>query len=216
LILLRAPPSCGVFIWIVGPQPILYTFAMPADDSNSPGPPKIGLFPGTFDPITNGHLDIIKRGQDLFDRLIVAIGTNPAKRSIFSLEERKDIISELVAEHCGPQVQVDSFEGLTVDYARLIGATAILRGLRNVTDLNFEFQLALTNRAIAEIETVFVMSGEAYGFTSSTLIKQIAAGGEIDRLHPLLPPNVLARLKQKKQELGGTLPWKHVDHLTGE
>lgn len=177
---------------------------------------KIGLFPGTFDPITNGHLDIIKRGQNLFDRLIVAIGTNPAKRSIFSLEERKTIITELVDEHCGPQVEIDSFEGLTVDYARSIGATAILRGLRNVTDLNFEFQLALTNRAITEIETIFVMSGEAYGFTSSTLIKQIAAGGEIDRLHPLLPANVLERLKQKKEELGGTLPWKHIDHLTGE
>ncbi|MEM6259865.1 MAG: pantetheine-phosphate adenylyltransferase [Planctomycetota bacterium] len=177
---------------------------------------KVGLFPGTFDPITNGHLDIIKRGQNLFDRLIVAVGTNPAKRPIFTLDERKEIINELIAEHCGPQVEVDAFEGLTVDYARSIGATAILRGLRNVTDLNFEFQLALTNRAIAEIETVFVMSGEAYGFTSSTLIKQIAAGGEIDRLHPLLPPNVLERLKQKKDELGGTLPWKHVDHLTGE
>ena len=190
---------------------------MPTDASNNnPTPAKIGIFPGTFDPITNGHLDIIKRGQNLFDRLIVAIGTNPAKRSIFSLEERKAIITELVEEHCGPQVEVASFEGLTVDFARSIGATAILRGLRNVTDLNFEFQLALTNRAIAEIETVFVMSGEAYGFTSSTLIKQIAAGGEIDRLHPLLPANVLHRLKQKKEELGGTLPWKHVDHLTGE
>lgn len=190
---------------------------MPVEHTPTPTQtPKIGLFPGTFDPITNGHLDIIKRGQKLFDRLIVAIGTNPAKRSIFTLDERKTIISELVAEHCGPQVEVASFEGLTVDYARRVGATAILRGLRNVTDLNFEFQLALTNRAIAEIETVFVMSGEAYGFTSSTLIKQIAAGGEIDRLHPLLPSNVLKRLKQKKEELGGTLPWKHVDHLTGE
>ncbi|MEO0477061.1 MAG: pantetheine-phosphate adenylyltransferase [Planctomycetota bacterium] len=190
---------------------------MPAESTTAPNhTPKVGLFPGTFDPITNGHLDIIKRGQDLFDRLIVAIGTNPAKRPIFTLDERREIITELINEHCGPQVEVDFFEGLTVDYARSIGATAILRGLRNVTDLNFEFQLALTNRAIAEIETVFVMSGEAYGFTSSTLIKQIAAGGEIDRLHPLLPTNVLQRLKQKKDELGGTLPWKHVDHLTGE
>lgn len=196
---------------------ILYTRAVPAaTHENLNQTPKVGLFPGTFDPITNGHLDIIKRGQDLFDRLVVAIGTNPAKRAIFSLEERRTIIAELLVEHCGPHVEVATFEGLTVDYARSIGATAILRGLRNVTDLNFEFQLALTNRAIAEIETVFVMSGEAYGFTSSTLIKQIAAGGEIDRLHPLLPPNVIERLQKKKEALGGTLPWKHVDHLTGE
>lgn len=190
---------------------------MPAPSRPSPSDaPKVGLFPGTFDPITNGHLDIIQRGQSLFDELVVAIGTNPAKRSIFSLDERKQIIGELIAEHCEAHVRVEVFEGLTVDFARSINATAILRGLRNVSDLNFEFQLALTNRAIADIETVFVMSGEAYGFTSSTLIKQIAAGGEIDRLHPLLPANVLERLKQKKEELGGTLPWKHVDHLTGE
>jgi len=174
---------------------------------------KIGLFPGTFDPITNGHLDIIQRGQILFDRLIVAIADNPAKRQVFTVAERVDLIEGLLRESFDDHVQVVDYTGLTVDFARRIGATAILRGLRNVTDLNFEFQLALTNRAMADIETVFVMSDEVYGFTSSTLIKQIAAGGEIDRMHRLLPATVIEALKHKKAEYGGKLPWQHVDHF---
>ncbi|MEX0655804.1 MAG: pantetheine-phosphate adenylyltransferase [Phycisphaeraceae bacterium] len=174
---------------------------------------KIGLFPGTFDPITNGHLDVIRRGQILFDRLIVAIGHNPAKRQLFDMDERRQIIEQLLREQCGDHVEVAVFKGLTVDFARSIHATAIVRGLRNVSDLNFEFQLALTNRAIADIETVFIMTGENYAFASSTLIKQIAAGGEIDRLGRLLPEVVIEKLKQKKREHGGTLPWAHVDHL---
>jgi pantetheine-phosphate adenylyltransferase len=174
---------------------------------------KIGLFPGTFDPMTNGHLDVIRRGQKLFDSLIVAIGHNPAKREIFSMEERQTMIEQILREECDDHVQVQTFHGLTVDFARQVNATAILRGIRNVTDLNFEFQLALTNRAIADIETVFIMTGETTAFTSSTLIKQIASGGEIDRLHTLLPPVVLDRLKQKKNEKGGSLPWAHVDHF---
>ena len=174
---------------------------------------KIGLFPGTLDPITNGHLDVIRRGQVLFDKLIVAVGHNPAKRALFSMEERKEMIEQLVREQCDDHVVVETFTGLTVDFARSCGATAILRGIRNVTDLNFEFQLALTNRAIADIETVFIMTGETYAFTSSTLIKQIAAGGEIDRLYRLLPDAVIERLQQKKKDHGGTLPWAVVDHF---
>lgn len=176
-----------------------------------PPSPRIGLFPGTFDPISNGHLDVIRRGRVLFDRLIVAVGHNPEKVELFNTVERVQIIRELVADL--DNVVVEAFEGLTVDYARKIGAVAILRGLRNVTDLNFEFQLALTNRAIAEVETVFIMTGETYAFTSSTLIKQIASGGEIDRLHRLLPASVVARMKEKKRQHGGRIPWSHKDGL---
>ena len=164
--------------------------------------PRIGLFPGTFDPITNGHVDVIRRGRILFDKLVVAIGKNPGKKELFTLEERKDMISRILAD-LGPGVEVTTYSGLTVDYARTIGATAILRGLRNVTDLNFEFQLALTNRAVAEIETVFIMTGENYAFTSSSLIKQIASAGDIDRLHLLLPGHVIDLMRKKKDELGG-------------
>ena len=174
---------------------------------------KIGIFPGTFDPMSNGHLDVIRRGQHLFDKLIVAVGHNPAKREVFTTDERLEMIRELMAQECDGRVEVASFSGLTVDFARKVGATAILRGIRNVTDLNFEFQLALTNRAIADVETIFIMTGEVHAFTSSTLIKQIASGGDIDRLAPLMPELILERLKAKKKSLGGSLPWAHIDHL---
>jgi pantetheine-phosphate adenylyltransferase len=174
--------------------------------------PKIGLFPGTFDPATNGHLDVIRRGRMIFDSLIVAVAHNPQKRELFSTEERLEMMRDLVKEF-SPVVQVETYHGLTVDYARKVGATAILRGLRSVTDLNFEFQLALTNRAVADVETIFIMTGEQYGFTSSTLIRQVATGGDIDRLHLLLPPIVLARLKQKRDQLGERFRSLWVDQL---
>lgn len=176
-------------------------------------PIKTGIFPGTFDPLTNGHLDVIRRGQHLFGRVIVAIGHNPAKRAIFEVAERKAMIQEILKAECGDHVEVQTFAGLTVDFARSVQADAILRGIRNVTDLNFEFQLALTNRAIADIETVFIMTGESNAFTSSTLIKQIASAGDIDRLASLLPAVVLRALKQKKADFGGELPWAHIDHF---
>lgn len=161
-----------------------------------PNKPRIALFPGTFDPITNGHMDIIRRGQGLFDQFILAIGTNPEKTALFTMEERETMIRTIIEQE-KLAVSVESYRGLTVDFARRRGASVILRGLRNATDLAHEFQLALTNRAVADIETVFLVSGEPFGFTSSSLIKQIAAAGDIDRLSRLLPAVVIERMKQK-------------------
>jgi pantetheine-phosphate adenylyltransferase len=151
------------------------------------------IFPGSFDPITNGHLDVINRGIKLFDELIVAVGRSPVKNPLFTPEERVEMIAELIADI--PGVSVESFDGLTVEYAAKKKADAILRGLRSLTDVQYEFQLAMTNRAVAGIETVFVMTSEQYGFTSSTLIREIATlGGDLSNL---IPKNVHNRLKKR-------------------
>ena len=149
------------------------------------------IFPGSFDPITNGHLDVVKRGIKLFDELIIAVGRSPIKNQLFSPEERVEMIAELVEEM--PGVSVESFEGLTVEYATARQASVILRGLRSLTDVQYEFQLAMTNRAVTGIETIFIMTGEQYGFTSSTLIREVASlGGDLSNL---IPPNVHKRLE---------------------
>ncbi len=158
--------------------------------------PKIAIFPGTFDPMTNGHLDLIRRGRDLFDRLVVAIGHNPEKSALFTLDERLHILSHVIKD-ADLDVEVQTFTGLTVDFARTLGATALLRGIRNIADLQFELQLALTNRTVADVETVFIMAGDEYAFASSSLIKQIAAGGKLDRLSRLLPSLVVEKLREK-------------------
>ena len=151
------------------------------------------LFPGSFDPITNGHLDVINRGMKLFDELIIAVGRSPVKNQLFTPKERVEMIAELVADM--PSVSVESFDGLTVEYAAQKKADVILRGLRSLTDVQYEFQLAMTNRAVAGIETVFVMTSEQYGFTSSTLIRQVATlGGNLSKL---IPENVRSRLQQR-------------------
>jgi pantetheine-phosphate adenylyltransferase len=154
------------------------------------------VFPGSFDPITNGHLDVINRGVKLFDELIIAVGKSPLKNQLFTPEERVEMIKPLVAGIEG--VTVQSYDCLTVEYAASVGATAMLRGLRNLTDVQYEFQLAMTNRVVAGIETVFVMTSEEFGFTSSTIIREIAAlGGDISKL---IPQSVYEKLQKRLAE----------------
>jgi len=153
------------------------------------------IFPGSFDPITNGHLDVIERGMKLFDELIIAVGRSPVKNQLFAPEERVEMIEEIIRNRRMKGVSVESFEGLTVEYAARKKADVILRGLRSLTDVQYEFQLAMTNRAVAGIETVFIMTSEQYGFTSSTLIREIASlGGDLSNL---IPESIYERLKQK-------------------
>ncbi|MBN1362638.1 MAG: pantetheine-phosphate adenylyltransferase [Sedimentisphaerales bacterium] len=155
------------------------------------------IFPGSFDPITNGHLDVVKRAVRLFDELIIAVGRSPIKNQLFTPAERVEMIAELIDGM--PTVSVESFEGLTVEYAARRKATVILRGLRSLTDVQYEFQLAMTNRAVAGIETVFIMTSEQYGFTSSTLIREIASlGGDLSNL---IPAGVQRRLEGRFSQL---------------
>ncbi|MGB7580976.1 MAG: pantetheine-phosphate adenylyltransferase [Sedimentisphaerales bacterium] len=151
------------------------------------------IFPGSFDPITNGHLDVINRGMKLFDELIVAVGKSPLKDQLFTPEQRVEMITELIKDM--PGVSVEGFDGLTVEYARQKKANVILRGLRSLTDVNYEFELAMTNRSVTGIETIFVMTTEQYGFISSTLVRQVASlGGDISNL---VPENVYRRLRER-------------------
>lgn len=149
------------------------------------------IFPGTFDPITNGHLDVIERGRKLFDELIVAVGTSPIKNPLFTPAERVEMISQLLEGI--PDVTVESFDGLTVEYARRKKADVILRGMRSLTDVQYEFKLAMTNRAVTGMETVFIMASAEYGFTSSTLIREVASlGGDVSNM---IPKSVCERVK---------------------
>ena len=153
------------------------------------------IFPGSFDPITNGHLDVINRGMKLFDELIIAVGRSPVKNQLFTPEERVEMVAELIRQRGMSGVSVESFDGLTVEYAAKKEADVILRGLRSLTDVQYEFQLAMTNRAVAGIETVFIMTSEQYGFTSSTLIREVATlGGDLSNL---IPEGIHKRLKER-------------------
>lgn len=155
---------------------------------------RIAVYPGTFDPLTNGHVDIIRRGVGLFDRIVVAVLVNPDKSPLFTTEERGDMAREVFADE--PRVEVDLFEGLLVDYVRQRGAHAIVRGLRAVSDFEFEMQMALMNRRLsAEIETVLLMPAESYTYLSSRLAKEVfSLGGSIKGL---VPPLVERRLAER-------------------
>jgi pantetheine-phosphate adenylyltransferase len=158
-------------------------------------PPQLtAIYPGSFDPITNGHLDLIVRGCCLFDKLIVAILRNETKQPLFSVEERIEMLGEVV--DCYPNVAVDSFEGLLVDYAAQNGATVLLRGIRAISDYEYELQMALMNRRLRpDIETVFMMASEAHSFISSRLVKEVfGLGGNIGGL---VPPPVEDRLRKR-------------------
>lgn len=152
------------------------------------------LFPGSFDPITNGHVDIIGRGLSVFDEVIVAILVNADKKPLFDVEERTAIIGEIYRDE--PRIRVESFSGLLVDYAKAVDASVIVRGLRAVSDFEYEFQMALMNRRLAPgIETVFMMPAERYSYLSSRLVKEVAGlGGDVDGL---VPPAVLTALRRK-------------------
>ena len=153
------------------------------------------IYPGSFDPLTCGHIDIIERSARLFDRVTVAILTNPEKTPLFAAEERREIIQEVVKGQF-PNVDVEIFNGLLVDYAKRKQARAIVRGIRAVTDYEYEFQMALMNRRLApQIETVFMMPAENYSYLSSSLVKEVAElGGSITGL---VPASVEKRLKER-------------------
>jgi len=155
----------------------------------------LAIYPGSFDPLTNGHVDIIQRGAKLFDRIVVAILLNVAKSPLFTVAERVDIAREVFAEN--PNVEVDTFDGLLVEYARRKRAGVIVRGLRAISDFEYEMQMALMNRNLnPEVETVFMMPAEPYTYVSSRLVKEVAAlGGSVTNLVPRL---VEDRLRQKK------------------
>jgi pantetheine-phosphate adenylyltransferase len=163
----------------------------------SPCPERIAVYPGSFDPLTNGHVDIIMRGARIFDRIVIGVLNNTDKTPLFSVEERVATVREVFADQ--GKVEVESFDGLLVEFARHKKASVIVRGLRAISDFEFEFQMALMNRRLSpEIETVFMMPAEAYTYISSRLIREVfALGGPIAGL---VPAAVEARMRRKRGE----------------
>jgi len=163
----------------------------------------VAVCPGMFDPITLGHLDVIRRGREIFDRLVVGVGINPEKPALFSPDERVEMIRRVVRPLS--RVEVQAFKGLAVDFARHKGARVMLRGIRSLSDMEYEFTMSLTNQAMApDVETVFLMAREEYSYLSSTLIKQIALLGSQEQLRKFVPESVveplLAKLRKKRQK----------------
>lgn len=159
---------------------------------------RTAIYPGSFDPVTNGHLDVVERGLKLFDRIVVTILTNPKKQFLFSLEERMEMLTSSLTDF--HNVEVATFDGLLVDFAVQRDAIAVLRGLRALSDFEYEFQMALMNRRLnREIQTVFLMTGMRWIYTSSSIIKEAAQfGGDVEGM---VPPIVLTRLREKFAEL---------------
>jgi pantetheine-phosphate adenylyltransferase len=158
------------------------------------------IYPGTFDPVTNGHIDVIARASRLFDHIVVGVAENPGKSPLFTADERV----ELIRGNLEPfdNVTTASFSGLTIDLANKLGACALIRGLRALTDFEFEFQMALMNRHLdPEIETIFVMTKDAYSYTSSRLVKQVSHYGA--DIKQFVPPNVYVALKGRRTKDGG-------------
>jgi pantetheine-phosphate adenylyltransferase len=155
---------------------------------------RIALFPASFDPVTNGHLDIARRALRLFDEVILAVAMNVAKSGTFSLEDRLEMLSSVVSEE--PRLRVTSFEGLTVDYAREVGAVAIIRGVRAMSDFEYEFEMALMNKHLyADVETLFMMPSQQYFYVSSSRLKELTRfGREVDEF---VPPLVAKRLRER-------------------
>ncbi len=163
---------------------------------------KTVLFPGSFDPVTNGHIDVVKRALTLFDRVIVAVSSNERKCALFSLEERGELLRSVFKDF--PQVETASFEGLLVNAVKKHKATGVIRGLRAISDFEYEFQMAMMNRELdCGFETIFLMASPAYSFVSSRMIKEIVRlGGDVSAF---VPPEVVRALKAKNQAIeGGT------------
>ncbi len=158
---------------------------------------KRAIYPGTFDPITNGHLDVLERASRLFDKIIVTVGRNTSKSPLFSTEERISLIEEVIKGlNSEAKISVKSFDGLIVDFARTNSAIAIIRGLRAISDFEYEFQMALVNRRLSqEISTVFLMPHEKYTYLNSSIVKEVASfGGDVSNF---VPPFVEAAIKTK-------------------
>jgi len=163
---------------------------------------RIAVYPGSFDPVTNGHIDVIKRAAVLFDALVIAVTTNPAKKSFFSSGERITLIKEALDEagtkKINGNIKVDSFRGLLVDYMKKTGANVVIRGLRAVSDFEYEFQMALMNRKLnAEVETVFLMTEARFAYLSSSLVREISSFGA--DVSPFVPVCVLRRIRGNKK-----------------
>ena len=165
----------------------------PPPPAGSPRPVRRAVCPGSFDPVTNGHLDIIGRAAELYDELVVAIFVNQSKSSLFAVDERRELLEEVTADY--GNVRVDSFEGLVVDYCRDHDIAVIVKGLRAVSDFDYELQMAQMNRGLAGVDTLFMPTNPEYSFLASSLVKEIARwGGDVSKL---VPQNVLERLTER-------------------